>query len=189
MRWGYARVSTLEQNAEAQVSQLVDAGVPERRVIVEHASGSTKRPMLSALVAERLRRGDELVVVRLDRVGRNARDMYELLEVFRAEGITLRSLREGLDSSGPLGQFLAHVMIAVGQWERETIRDRTREGIARARARGVHLGRPPKLSPIEERTALAWRQKGWSIAEIAKSLHCSTATVERVLRRQKQKHG
>lgn len=182
MRWGYARVSTLEQSAAGQVDALAEAGVSEARIVIETASGATPRPLLAALV-DRLREGDELVVVRLDRLGRNARDLHELVGILRDIGVRLRSLQEGLDGTGPMADFLINVLIAVSQWERENIREKSRQGIIRARARGVHMGRRPKLTPVEERTALAWKERGWTLSQIAESLHCSRATVGRALRK------
>jgi len=186
MRWGYARVSTLEQSPAGQVQALCDAGVPECRIVVEKASGMAPRPLLVSLVQERLREGDELVVAALDRLGRNARDLHELVGILRDMGVRLRSLREGLESiEGPMGDFLVGVLIAISQWEREVTRQRAKEGIQRARARGVHLGRKPKLSRVEAKMASVWRDQGRRLVDIAEALGCSTDTARRAIKRER----
>jgi DNA invertase Pin-like site-specific DNA recombinase len=182
MKWGYARVSTQGQNHLSQVQELEAAGVLSAYIVVEHVSGEVGRPKLADLV-KRLRQGDELIVTSIDRLGRHARDMHDLLAVLKSMQVRLISLFEKLDTSTYLGEFLANVLIANSVWEREKVRERTKTGIQRARERGIHLGRPYRLTAIEERTALAWRNDGWSIPKIAKSLHCGESTVYRAIKR------
>lgn len=185
MRWGYARVSTLEQSPAGQVQALSDAGIPDVRIVVEKASGVTARPLLVSLVTERLREGDELVVTRLDRLGRSARDLHELVEKLREMGVRLCSLQEGFVSDGIMGTLLINILIAVAQYERENVREKARQGIERARARGQHLGRRPKLTPVEERTVAAWKASGWTLQQIATQMKCSKDTIKRALKRQR----
>lgn len=176
-KWGYARVSTTAQNVGLQLDAMHAAGVPPERVIAEHATGGTRpRPRLAALL-ERLDAGAVLVVWRFDRLARSTLELAQIAAQLDAQGVSLRSLTEGVDTGTPGGRLVYSTLAAVAELEREMIRERTRAGLQAARARGVHCGRPPVLGPVEVRAAFAWREEGITVREIAQRLRCSMRTV------------
>lgn len=131
---GYARVSTTDQNTELQTKALIRA---ECELIFEDtASGkNAQRPGLKRAI-RRLRRGDTLMVWKLDRLGRSVRDLIELVSALQAKGIHFRSLTDSIDTSTPAGRFFFHVMSALAEMERELIVERTRAGLDAARLQG-----------------------------------------------------
>ncbi len=177
---GYARVSTADQNLDLQVDALHRAGCI--RVFTDTASGSlTERPQLSAAL-DYLRRGDTLVVWRLDRLGRSLKHLLTLVEGLDEREIDFKSLQESLDTTTPSGKLLFQVMGALAEFERSLIRERTHAGLAAARARGRVGGRKPVLTP--QKAAVARRLydgKEHTVAEIAKVLGVSRATIYRHL--------
>jgi DNA invertase Pin-like site-specific DNA recombinase len=177
--FGYTRVSTTGQNLDGQVSALVDAGVDERWIIRETGSGRRDdRPELTKLLGQ-LRAGDTLVVVRLDRLGRSAAHLATLVRDLDERGITLRSLTEALDTSTPAGRFVVHVLGAMAQMEADLIRERTREGLAAARARGRIGGRPTVMTPDRVAAARSALEAGQSKAAVARALGVSESSVRR----------
>lgn len=140
MIYGYARVSTIEQNLDRQVIMLKQHGVDE--LFTEKMSGTKKnRPELDRLLAV-LETGDAVVVESLSRLGRSTKNLIELVELFEARGIHLVSLKESIDTSTPSGKLLFTLMSAIAQFERDIIAERTSEGLKAARARGRMGGRP-----------------------------------------------
>lgn len=136
---GYARVSTRDQNPAMQTDALRRAAVDE--IHEETASGAKARPILAALLA-RLVAGDHLVVWKLDRLGRSARQVILAVDDLRARGIVIRSLTEGVDTGTPAGRAFIGIMAILAELERETTLERIHAGIAVSRAEGRH-GRPP----------------------------------------------
>lgn len=179
--YGYCRVSTKAQTVDGQWDALIAAGVHPDCIGIEYASGAAPRPKLVSMV-ERMEAGDVLTVWRLDRLGRGLRDLHELLDVLANQQCTLRSLSEGLDTQGTAGRLLLHLLSAIAEWERETIRERAKMGLKAAMARGVKVGRPRALTPVERRAALAYAQQGMTQREIGRLLNCSEATVWRTLK-------
>src|SRR5881397_2247251 len=149
MIYGYARVSTDGQSVEAQVAALTAAGAVS--VSREVASGAqTDRAKLRQVLA-RLAAGDVLMVTRLDRLARSTRDLLNTLATITATGAGFKSLGDTwADTTTPHGRLMLTVLGGLAELERELIRARTSEGRARAKARGVHLGRRPKLTPPPE---------------------------------------
>lgn len=180
MRFGYARVSTAEQNEHLQRDALHGAGC--NRIFLDHASGKTEsRPGLDALL-EQLRPGDTLVVWRLDRLGRSLRHLIDVAADLEQRGVALVSLRENLDTSTPGGRLIFHVFGALAEFERDLIRERTQAGLAAARARGRVGGRPTVWTPAKIATARAMRASGeHDVSTIARVLGVSRASVYRVL--------
>ena len=130
---GYARVSTAEQGAAAQLDMLKAAGC--ERVFVETASGATRaRPELGKAL-DYMRKGDVLVVWRLDRLARSVRQLVDTAGTLRESGIELRSLHDAIDTSSASGRLTFHLFAALAEFERDVIRDRTAIGLAAARAR------------------------------------------------------
>lgn len=183
MRFGYLRVSTADQNEDLQLDALRAAGCD--RVFSDHASGKVdKRPGLDGLL-DQLRQGDVLVVWRLDRLGRSLRNLIELAGELERRGVALVSLTESIDTSTPGGKLVFHVFGALAEFERDLIRERTLAGLAAARARGRHGGRPPALTSEKVKTARAMHASGdYDVSAIARVLGVSRATVYRALARQ-----
>lgn len=137
---GYARVSTDDQSTLAQVDALRGAGCTD--IVEERASGGNRtRPLLARLLA-RLRGGDTLVVVRIDRLARSLSHLLTVIEDLRARGVHFRSLGDPIDTSSPQGLFTLQVLGAAAEFERALIRERTLAGLAAARARGRVGGNP-----------------------------------------------
>lgn len=180
MIFGYARISTLDQNHALQMDALHAAGCD--KIITETASGSrTDRAELSGLI-ENCRSGDVIVVWRLDRLGRSLRHLIELSEQLQARGIALRSLNESIDTSTASGRFMFSILGALGQMEREIIVERTKAGLRAAAARGRRGGRPPALDDAKVRAAKAMLASGtMSAGEVARQLGVSASTLYRHL--------
>ncbi|PPB80721.1 DNA invertase Pin-like site-specific DNA recombinase [Albidovulum inexpectatum] len=143
---GYARVSTLDQTTDAQVAQLRAAGCT--RVEIEHASGADRaRPVLRQVLA-RIRPGDTLVVVRIDRLARSLSHLLQILERLERRGAWFRSLSDPIDTASAQGLFTLQVLGAAAEFERALIRERTLAGLEAARARG-RVGGNPRLKARE----------------------------------------
>lgn len=178
---GYARVSTEDQNPDLQVDALNEAGC--LRVFVDRASGAieSRRELERAL--DHLRAGDTLVVWRLDRLGRSLRHLIDTIRQLEEHGVGFKSLQEAIDTSTPSGRLVFHVFGALGEFERDLIRERTRAGLAAARARGKKGGRPTVMTA--EKLAVArsmYDSREHSLAAIAKTIGVSRATLYRSLR-------
>lgn len=160
---GYARISTLDQNLDLQLDALKAAGC---EVIFqdEGISGAkVKRPGLEGAL-KRLNQDDVLVVWKLDRLGRSMRHLIELTTMLEAEGIGFRSLSDAIDTSTPGGKLYFHLMGAFAEFERNLISERTKAGMAAARARGAKIGRPRKLTPAQEAELLQFGSDALDIA-------------------------
>ena len=153
MRIGYARISTVDQNLDLQIDALRAAGC-ERIHKDEGVSGAkAMRPGLEAALAL-LKENDVLVVWKLDRLGRSMKHLIELTSHLEAKGIGFRSLSDAIDTSTPGGKLYFHLIGAFAEFERNLISERTKAGMAAAKARGVKMGRPRKLT-TGQNTALA----------------------------------
>ena len=182
---GYARVSTIEQTLDLHRDALLAAGAA---VIYEDtASGkNADRPELTHCL-KALRAGDTLVVWRLDRLGRNLEDLIRIGREFEERGVTLKSLKEAIDTSGPAGKLVFHMFSALAEFERELLRERTLAGLAAARARGRIGGRRPVLDPKQQRAALAMmKDREMSISEIARHFGVSRSTLYNLTAPRKQ---
>ena len=150
---GYARVSTEDQDTRLQLDALTDAGC--ERIYQEVVSGSNReRPQLAKCL-DALRHGDTLTVWRLDRLGRSLKDLVGMVSDLEARGVAFSSLNEAIDTGSAGGKLIFHVFAALAEFERSLIRERTRAGLAAARARGRKGGRPRKMSPDQVRKAKA----------------------------------
>jgi DNA invertase Pin-like site-specific DNA recombinase len=176
---GYARVSTPAQDLEGQRRRLrEEAGAI--RVFDDVVSGRTfERPGLEALI-DYARAGDTICVVRLDRLGRSLRELLETVERFKAAGLEFRSLEERLDTASAAGELVFHVFGAIAHFERRLIVERTRDGIAAARARGARPGRPA-LDPDKLDAALLLVRGGLSPTRAAKQVGLGRSTLYREL--------
>jgi len=175
---GYARVSTKEQETRLQLDALRRAGV--RRVFEEKASGAAAdRPVLAECLAS-LRKGDVLVVWKVDRVARSLGHLLAILDHLDAVGARIRSLNEPLDTSSPLGVFVLQSLGAIAQLERSMIRERVFAGQVAAMRAGVRFGRP-RLLGGRSAEVCAMFAAGLSKSEIGRRLGVSQSTVRRSL--------
>src|SRR5699024_11657629 len=146
MKIGYMRVSTDEQNPDAQRDALIRAGVAEENLYADYTSGAkSSRPQWD-VVNKVLRAGDVLVATRLDRVGRSTAHLVSLLDEFRQREVGFRFLEKGIDTTTAEGRMVYRMLAAVAEFQRDLIVANTHEGLAAARARGRHGGRRPKLT-------------------------------------------
>ena len=151
---GYARVSTGHQSLDQQVDALTAAGVDSARVYCDKLSGTStreRRPGLAALL-DYAREGDAIVVVGIDRLGRNAAEVMTTIRDLGERGIVLRSLREGIDTSTAAGRMVAGVLASLAELELELGRERRAAAREARRARGQHVGRPKALDEKENRS-------------------------------------
>jgi DNA invertase Pin-like site-specific DNA recombinase len=178
-RFGYARVSTDGQSLTAQVAELKAANC--QRIFKEKINGAkSDRRQLNRLLAE-LDKGDVLVVTRLDRLARSTRDLLNLLGAVAEKGAGFKSLRDTwADTTTAHGRLMLTVLGGLAEFERELIRTRTGEGRQRAMARGVIMGRRPKLTIHQRREAIARRESGEVLTDIARSFNVSHSTISRL---------
>ena len=178
MIFGYARVSTDDQNLDAQTDALSAAGA--ERIFADRISGSLrKRPHLDHLL-DQLRPGDVITVTKYDRLARSLRDLLDIVEAIKARGGGFRSLAEDIDTTTPAGRLVFHVFASIAQFERERISERTREGLEAAKKRGRVGGRPPALSPAQRDEVRRMRdEEGRRLSEIAQLFRVSVKTVRR----------
>jgi DNA invertase Pin-like site-specific DNA recombinase len=177
---GYARVSTDGQSVDAQVKQLREAGC--EKIFRETASGArSDRAQLSRALAA-LDKGDVLMVTRLDRLARSTRDLLNTLAAIAAKEAGFRSLGDTwADTTTAHGRLMLTVLGGLAEFERELIRARTGEGRERAKARGVKMGRKPKLTPHQQREAVRRRDReGEPVREIARTFNVSHSTISRL---------
>jgi len=177
---GYARVSTSDQDVAGQTMRLTGAGAI--KVFGDVRSGRTmERPALVALLAY-AREGDALAVVRLDRLGRSLGELLTTVAMLKERGIALLSLEERIDTSSAAGELVFHVFGAIAHFERRLIAERTKDGIAAARAKGKHPGRRP-LDADKIADALSLVKAGLSPTAAAKQLGLGRSTVYREVNR------
>ncbi len=180
MIYGYARISTDGQSVAAQVAQLRKAGAA--KVFRETASGArTDRAQLRKAL-DTLATGDVLMVTRLDRLARSTRDLLNTLGTVTERKAGFRSLGDAwADTTTAHGRLTVTVLGGLAEFEKELIRARTSEGRARAVARGVKMGRKPKLTPHQVKEAIMRRDRGdETLREIARSYNVSHSTISRL---------
>jgi DNA invertase Pin-like site-specific DNA recombinase len=177
--YGYARVSTDGQTLDAQIANLKGAGA--EKVFREKVSGArADRPELTRLLRA-LTRGDVVIITRLDRLARSTRDLLNTLAAIAEKKAAFQSLGDSwADTTTPHGRLMLTVLGGLAEFERELIRARTGEGRERAKARGVRLGRKPKLTSHQVREALGRRDAGEPLAEIGRSYNVSHSTISRL---------
>jgi DNA invertase Pin-like site-specific DNA recombinase len=181
VKYGYARVSTEDQNPALQLAALKKTGC--KQVFKDELSGATtKRPALVRCL-KALQPGDTLIVWKLDRLGRSLRDLIHMLDDFRARGIKFKSLTEAIDTETPTGRAMWQMIGVLAELERSLIVERTRAGVKAAQTRGVKFGRKPKLSAPQIVHARKLVDQGEPVPEVAKLLRVDRATVYRALQR------
>jgi DNA invertase Pin-like site-specific DNA recombinase len=177
---GYARVSTNDQDAAAQVAALKGAGC--ERIYREKASGGRwERPELRRLL-DQLRKGDVLIVWKLDRLSRSLRDVLTIMERIAEANAGFRSLTEAVDTTTPAGRMMMHMVGAFAEFERAMLRERTKAGLESARRNGRIGGRRPKLSRQQQGEITRMVSRGEkTAADAARLFKIHPATVSRLL--------
>jgi DNA invertase Pin-like site-specific DNA recombinase len=179
MIYGYARVSTTEQSLDAQLAELkaADCG----KVFQEKISGKGRdRPQLEHLLKV-LRKGDLVIITRLDRLARSSRDLLNIVRQITDAGATFRSLKDQwADTTTAHGRLILTVLAGLAEFERELIVERTGEGRERAVAKGVVFGRKPKLTGHQRREAIARREAGETVTDIARSYNVHHSMISRL---------
>jgi putative DNA-invertase from lambdoid prophage Rac len=181
----YARVSTIDQHTDNQILEIEAAGfsVSQRRIVTESISGSVaanERPQFSRLL-DRLEPDDVLIVTKLDRLGRNAMDVRSTVERLAAEGVRVHCLAlGGVDLTSPSGKMTMGVLTAVAEFERDLLIERTHAGIARARAEGKVMGRPPALTKERQAEVMQRLAMGVSVAQLARDYGTTRQSIMRI---------
>ncbi|ANB72103.1 resolvase [Paraburkholderia phytofirmans OLGA172] len=184
----YARVSTTDQNTENQVREIAAAGfaVDKRRIVTENISGSvtaSERPQFTRLL-DRLEPGDVLIVTKLDRLGRNAMDVRSTVERLAIDDIRVHCLAlGGVDLTSAAGKMTMGVLIAVAEFERDLLIERTHAGIVRARAEGTVMGRPPALTAMQQAEVMQRLAAGESVSQLARDYATTRQSIMRVRRK------
>jgi len=184
MKFGYARVSTHDQNLDLQTDQLQHEGCDE--ILYEKASGlKAERPVLNNLI-QTVRSGDVIVIWKLDRLGRSLRHLVDLVNTLMEKGVGLKSLQDPIDTTTAQGRLIFNIFASLAEFERDLISERTQAGLNAARARGRKGGRPKGLNDTAEKKAIAaealYIRGDLSVNEIADNLGISKATLYRYLR-------
>jgi DNA invertase Pin-like site-specific DNA recombinase len=183
VQYGYARISTIDQNPALQLDALKKAGC-EKIFKDEGITGSTpNRPGLKRCLKS-LEEGDRLTVWKLDRLARSLRDLVSMIEEFSQRGIQFRSLTEEINTTTPGGKLVFHIFAALAEFERGLIIERTREGMKAAKARGIRAGRKPKLTRQQIEHAKRLIDEGQYRWQVADLLAVSRQTLYRTLERQ-----
>lgn len=180
MIYGYARVSTADQNLDRQRDMLEKYGVD--KIFCEKISGTKKhRPELDLLLSV-LQSGDTIVLESLSRLGRSVKNLAELMDFFNAKGVRLVSLKETIDTTSSTGKLLFTILSSLAQFERDVLVERTREGLNAARARGRCGGRPKTDANILNKAIALYRTKQYSIKEIGDLTGVSKSALYRAIK-------
>ena len=180
MLLGYARVSTPDQSIDLQLDALRSAGV--ERVWTDVASGSRgDRPGLEGLL-QAAQSGDQVVVWRLDRLGRSLAHLAQLAKDLAERGVTIRSLTDGVDTSGSTGRLLLGLLGTLAEYEREILIERTVAGLQAARRRGTTLGRRPSLTTAQVEEIRKMHEGGRGLRELGRLFRVDPATINRALK-------
>ncbi|AWR21320.1 recombinase family protein [Aurantimicrobium photophilum] len=179
-RIGYGRVSTLDQNLESQSDALKAAGAD--KIFVEKITGTkASRPELDK-VKEQLREGDTLVITRMDRLGRSAKDLLNIVSELDALGVDLEIIEQNIDTKTPEGKLFFTMVAGFAEFEHSMMVARTKDGLAAARARGRVGGRKPKMTPARAAEAeRLYKEKNMTVQEIADIFGVSRPTIYRAV--------
>lgn len=183
--FGYARVSTQDQNLELQIDALKKMGATT--VYQEKASGKNEhRTELDALL-KAASKGDTIVVYKLDRISRSTKHLITLTEYFEKNDIQFISVQDNIDTSSSMGRFFFRVMASIAELERDIIVERTQAGLTAARARGRLGGRPPKDPTVINRAIKLYESKEYSVKEITSMTGVSRSLLYRKLAEKSRK--
>ena len=185
MKIGYARVSTHDQNLNLQKDALEKAGC--EKIYVDEISGTAARREGLEKAKEILRKGDILIVWRLDRLGRSIRDLIDWVTRLEEEGIGFKSLQELIDTTTSSGKLVFHIFAALAEFERNLIRERTNAGLAAARARGKLGGRKKSLTANEQKRAVEmYNRKNHTVQQICKMMNITKPTLYAYIREEQE---
>ncbi len=163
MKIGYARVSTAAQNLDMQLTALTAAGC--KKIFTEKVSGVGERAELQAAL-QYLRDGDCLVVYKLDRLGRNMKDLLNIIEQLQTKNVSLVSLKDNIDTGSTTGKLVMHIFASLAEFERDLIKERTAEGRREAKKKGVKFGRPKQPKPEKASMCAQLYRNGNSVSAI-----------------------
>jgi DNA invertase Pin-like site-specific DNA recombinase len=185
LKFGYCRVSTRKQDLQLQLDALHKHGAEE--IIQETGSGKKKdRPGLVSLF-DKLRKDDEIIIWKLDRLSRSAKDLIDLSEQLREKGVKLISIQDNIDTETAHGRMFFTIMAALAEMEHENMLERTHAGLASARARGRKGGRPPADQKKVQKALTMYDSRDYSISEICKTFDISQGTLYRYINERKEK--
>jgi DNA invertase Pin-like site-specific DNA recombinase len=176
---GYARVSTGEQTLDAQKDALQAAGCVQIFSDVASGAKADRTGLEAALVA--LQPGDTLVVARLDRLGRSMPHLVATIAELDKRGVGFKSLAESIDTTSAAGRLVLHIFASLADFERELIRERTKEALQAKKRRGEHVGRRPAFSPSRLAAAREMLEGGHGAAYVARILKVGRSTLYRSL--------
>jgi DNA invertase Pin-like site-specific DNA recombinase len=178
MIFGYARVSTEEQNLDMQVDALTQFGV--EKIYKEKLTGTRRVYQLEDLL-KILRSGDKIVVYKLDRISRSTKHLIELSELFNDMGVHFVSITDSIDTSTAMGKFFFRTMASIAELERDIISERTKSGLQAQRSRGKKGGRPTKKEDKVEMAVKMYKSKDYTIKQITVATGISKTTLYRYL--------
>lgn len=182
---GYARVSTDDQNLDLQQDALQKAGCD--RIYEDQLSGAKVERAGLQKTLDHARKGDTIVVWRLDRLSRSLKDLIDMIALLETKGIGLKSLQESIDTTVSSGKLVFHIFAALAEFERNLIRERTQAGLAAARARGRKGGRPKALNQDKQALAVKlYDEKKHTIGQICKMMNISKPTLYKYIEAKKQ---
>lgn len=180
MIYGYARVSTADQNLDRQLDALRKHGID--RLFCEKMSGTKKnRPELDKMLSE-LSEGDTVVIESLSRLGRSVKNLSELMEYFNTKNIRLVSMKETIDTTSPTGRLLYTILASLAAFERDILVERTSEGLKAARARGRVGGRPKTDAKAMQKAIALYQTKEYSVTDITDLTGVSKSALYRALK-------
>ncbi|OZA01677.1 MAG: resolvase [Sulfuricurvum sp. 17-40-25] len=187
---GYMRVSTDSdrQSTDLQRDALINAGIDERHIFEDKASGTKDDRVGLAQALEYVKSGDTLVVWKLDRLGRSLQHLIEIVSELKSKDVGFKSLTEGMDTSIPSGELLFHVFGALAQFERSLIKERVNAGLAAARKRGRIGGRPRAIPKEKMEVILEALNNGMSKAAVCRTFEVKRSTLIDTLKRIEQNH-
>lgn len=179
---GYARVSTVDQNLDRQIDQLIEKGVDKRNIYQEKVTGTKKdRPALNKMLDE-LQEGDVVLITDLTRISRSTPDLLAIFDKIKEKGAAIKSIKETwLDTSSenPYNHFLLTVMAGLSQLERDLISTRTKEGLQSARIRG-RIGGRPKIRNEKADLVLMMLDNGYKVKDIVAQTGLSRTSIYRI---------
>lgn len=180
MRFFYARCSTRAQNEARQIEYARELGIDDNQIFIDKASGkNADRPALKDMLS-RLRNGDEVYITELSRLGRNTKDLLDLVEQFEQMNVELHSKKEAIDTTTPAGKLVFHIFASVAEFQRQIILENAAEGREAAKKQGKPIGRPKvSQSKLEYALHLFEHSKDKSVAEICAETNISRSTLYR----------